>query len=64
MKVLTLAAKEATALKHTYVGTEHILLGILGEGDGPAARILKGLKLDVARTRAEILKELDPNCRR
>jgi len=40
-KVLALAAKEAKALNHTYVGTEHILLGILGEGDGVAARVLK-----------------------
>ena len=37
-KVLALAAKEAKALNHTYVGTEHILLGLLREGDGVAAR--------------------------
>ena len=36
-KVLALAAKEAKALNHTYVGTEHILLGLLREGDGVAA---------------------------
>ena len=38
-KVLALAAKEAKALNHTYVGTEHILLGLLREGDGVAARV-------------------------
>src|SRR4029079_2931703 len=38
-KVLTLAAREAKALNHTYVGTEHILLGLLREGDGVAARV-------------------------
>ena len=42
-KVLALAAKEAKALNHTYVGTEHILLGLLREGDGVAARVLKNL---------------------
>src|SRR6187401_3415307 len=60
-KVLALAAKEARALNHTYVGTEHILLGLLREGDGVAARVLKNLDVDIEQTRQEILKELDPN---
>jgi ATP-dependent Clp protease ATP-binding subunit ClpC len=60
-KVLALAAKEAKALNHTYVGTEHILLGLLREGDGVAARVLKNLDVDIEQTRQEILKELDPN---
>ncbi len=60
-KVLALAAKEAKALNHTYVGTEHILLGLLREGDGVAARVLKNLDVDIELTRQEILKELDPN---
>src|SRR5947208_15579932 len=60
-KVLALAAKEARALNHTYVGTEHILLGLLREGDGVAARVLKKLDVDIEQTRQEILKELDPN---
>ncbi len=60
-KVLALAAKEARALTHTYVGTEHILLGLLREGDGVAARVLKNLDVDIEQTRQEILKELDPN---
>src|SRR5580765_8280622 len=59
-KVLALAAKEAKALNHSYVGTEHILLGLLREGDGVAARVLKSLDVDIERTRNEILKELDP----
>ena len=46
-KVLALAAKEAKALNHTYVGTEHILLGLLREGDGVAARVLKDLDIDI-----------------
>jgi ATP-dependent Clp protease ATP-binding subunit ClpC len=60
-KVLALAAKEAKQLQHTYVGTEHILLGLLREGDGVAARVLKNLDVDIEQTRQEILKELDPN---
>jgi len=46
-KVLSLANKEAKALTHMYVGTEHILLGLLREGDGVAARVLKNLDVDI-----------------
>lgn len=60
-KVLALAGKEAKSLNHSYVGTEHILLGLLREGDGVAARVLKNLEVDIEKTRNEILKELDPN---
>ncbi len=59
-KVLALAGKEARALNHSYVGTEHILLGLLREGEGVAARVLKSLDIDIERTRNEILRELDP----
>jgi ATP-dependent Clp protease ATP-binding subunit ClpC len=60
-KVLDLAKREAKNLNHTYIGTEHILLGLLREGDGVAARILRNLDVDIEQTRQEILKELDPN---
>ena len=60
-KVLALAGKEAKHLNHSYVGTEHILLGLLREGEGVAARVLKSLDVDVDRCRNEILSELDPN---
>ena len=60
-KVLALAGKEAKALQHSYVGTEHILLGLLREGEGVAARVLTSLEVDLERTRNEVLKELDPN---
>jgi len=60
-KVLALAQREAKALNHTYVGTEHILLGLLREGDGVAARVLKSLDIDIELCRQEILRELDPN---
>src|SRR4051812_20167850 len=59
-KVLALAGKEARTLNHSYVGTEHILLGLLREGEGVAARVLKSLDIDIERTRNEILRELDP----
>ena len=60
-KVLALAGSEARALNHSYVGTEHILLGLLREGEGVAARVLKNLNVDLEKTRVEIMKELDPN---
>jgi Clp amino terminal domain, pathogenicity island component len=60
-RVYSLAVNEAKALNHTYVGTEHILLGLLQEGDGVAARVLQNLGVDIDRTRQEVLKELNPN---
>ena len=60
-KVLALANKEAKALNHSYVGTEHILLGLLREGEGVAARVLRRMEVDIQRTRNEILAEIDPN---
>ena len=60
-KVLALAGKEAKALQHSYVGTEHILLGLLREGEGVAAQVLKNLEVDLERTRNVVLTELDPN---
>jgi ATP-dependent Clp protease ATP-binding subunit ClpA len=60
-KVLALAQKEARNLNHTYVGTEHLLLGLLREGEGVAARILKDHGADIEQMRLEVLKELDPN---
>ena len=60
-KVLSLSGKEAKALNHSYVGTEHILLGLLREGEGVAASVLQSLDVDIERCRNEILSELDPN---
>ncbi|MBX9576920.1 MAG: ATP-dependent Clp protease ATP-binding subunit [Chthoniobacterales bacterium] len=60
-KVLALAGKEAKALQHSYVGTEHLLLGLLREGEGAAARVLNALEVDIEEARNEILKELDPH---
>lgn len=60
-KVLSLANKEAQQLSHSYVGTEHILLGLLREGEGMASRVLERLKVDLQTTRNEVLAEIDPN---
>ncbi len=60
-KVLKLAAKEARTLNHTYVGTEHLLLGLLREGDSIAARVLAHFHVDCEQTRKDILNELNPN---
>ena len=60
-QVLQLARKEADRFNHNYVGTEHLLLGLLREGDGIAAQVLRDLDVDIEQTRQEILKELDPN---
>ncbi|MDB6007291.1 MAG: clpC [Prosthecobacter sp.] len=60
-KVLALASKEAKQLNHSYVGTEHILLGLLREGEGVAAQVLRNLDINLDKARNEILRELDPN---
>lgn len=60
-QVIGLAREEAKKLNHTYVGTEHLLLGILAEGQGVAARVLKDFNLDLPALRQEILKELTPD---
>jgi len=60
-KVLALSQKEAQLLEHSYVGTEHLLLGLLREGEGVAARVLTSLNVDINQTRQEILAEIDPN---
>ncbi|MBI2439913.1 MAG: ATP-dependent Clp protease ATP-binding subunit [Lentisphaerae bacterium] len=60
-KVLALAKVEAQALNHGYVGTEHILLGLLREEEGISARVLRNLNVDIERARLEVLRELNPN---
>lgn len=57
-KVFELALREALQLGHNYIGTEHILLGLLREGEGIAARVLFNLGADVEKVRNEIIKIL------
>ena len=59
-KVLALASYEASQLKHNYIGTEHILLGLLREGEGVASEVLRELGVDIDICRKQILAELDP----
>lgn len=57
-KVIELAIDEARQMSHNYIGTEHLLLGILREGGGVAARVLKNLEVNQERVRAEIARVL------
>ena len=59
-KVLSLASNEAGRLNHNYIGTEHILLGLLREGEGVAAEVLRKLGVNIDACRNQILAELDP----
>jgi ATP-dependent Clp protease ATP-binding subunit ClpC len=56
--VLRLALSEALALDHHYIGTEHILLGLMREGDGVAARVLAQLGADLDQVREQVLQLL------
>lgn len=60
-KILSLAGKEAKNLNHSYIGTEHILLGILKDSDSIATQILKSLDIDVEEVRNEVLSILNPD---
>ncbi len=53
-RVLTLAQNEAQRFNHNYIGTEHILLGLVGETEGVVARVLKNLGIDLAKVRAAV----------
>jgi ATP-dependent Clp protease ATP-binding subunit ClpC len=55
-QVVVLAQEEARTLKHNYIGTEHILLGLLREEDGLAARVLDSLDVTVERVRAQVVR--------
>jgi len=57
-KVLDLALREALSLGHKYIGTEHILLGIVRENNGVAIDILRGLDTDAPKVRDEVLRQL------
>src|SRR5262245_42722533 len=55
-KVMQLANQEAQRLYHEYIGTEHILLGLIKEGSGVAANVLKNLDIDLRKMRLEVEK--------
>src|SRR5437868_5132408 len=55
-QVVVLAQEEARTLKHNYIGTEHILLGLLREEEGLAARVLESFDITVERVRAQVVR--------
>jgi ATP-dependent Clp protease ATP-binding subunit ClpA len=57
-KVLELSLREATQLGHNYIGTEHILLGLIREGEGVAAQVLVKLGADLSRVRQQVIQVL------
>jgi len=57
-KVIELAVDEAKLLKHQYIGTEHLLLGLVREGEGIAAGVLTGMGVKLEQVRTETLKVL------
>jgi ATP-dependent Clp protease ATP-binding subunit ClpC len=58
-KVFEYANEEAASLNHNYVGTEHLLLGLLRQTDGVAAQVLENLNVNLKEVRKEVLKELE-----
>ena len=59
--IIVMSANEAKSMNYNFIGTEHLLLALLREGQSAAAQILRSLKVDVNRVREEVIKALDPN---
>ena len=57
-RVLELSLEEARQLGHNYIGTEHLLLGLIREGEGVAARVLENLALDLTKVRTQVIRLL------
>ena len=60
-RVLELSLEEARQLGHNYIGTEHLLLGLIREGEGVAARVLENLSVDLSKVRSQIIRSLGEN---
>nr|YP_009398553.1 Clp protease ATP binding subunit [Lophocladia kuetzingii]ARW67739.1 Clp protease ATP binding subunit [Lophocladia kuetzingii] len=60
-RVLELSLEEARQLGHNYIGTEHLLMGLVREGEGVAARVLENLNVNIASIRAEVIQMLGDN---
>ena len=58
-RVIELAFDEARRLRHHYIGTEHLLLGLLREGQGVATGVLESLGVEMSRVRAEVLRVIE-----
>merc|ERR1712151_1141404 len=57
-RVLEMSLEEARQLGHNYIGTEHLLLGLIREGEGVAARVLENLGVDLAKVRTQVIRML------
>jgi ATP-dependent Clp protease ATP-binding subunit ClpC len=57
-RAVVFAQEESRALNHDYIGTEHLLLGLVREGDGVAARVLVSMGVDLNLVRAEVVRLL------
>ncbi len=57
-RVLELSLEEARQLGHNYIGTEHLLLGLIREGEGVAARVLENLSIDLGKVRTQVIRML------
>ncbi len=57
-RVLELSLEEARQLGHNYIGTEHLLLGLIREGEGVAARVLENLNVDLTKVRTQVIRML------
>ncbi|MDC3047002.1 ATP-dependent Clp protease ATP-binding subunit [Prochlorococcus sp. AH-736-A21] len=57
-RVLELSLEEARQLGHNYIGTEHLLLGLIREGEGVAARVLENLNIDLSKVRSQVIRML------
>merc|ERR1739838_280370 len=57
-RVLELSLEEARQLGHNYIGTEHLLLGLIREGEGVAARVMENLSVDLSKVRSQIIRSL------
>jgi len=57
-RVLELSLEEARQLGHNYIGTEHLLLGLIREGEGVAARVLENLNIDLTKVRTQVIRML------
>jgi ATP-dependent Clp protease ATP-binding subunit ClpC len=60
-RVLELSLEEARQLSHNYIGTEHLILGLIREGEGVAARVLENLGVDLAKVRSQVIRSLGDN---
>lgn len=60
-RVLELSLEEARQLGHNYIGTEHLLMGLVREGEGVAARVLENLAVNVSSIRSEVIQMLGDN---